>query len=44
MDESEKRQATGFSLPVSAIAKIRAAAKAAGISASELVTRWAETL
>ena len=32
MNESETRE------------KLRAAAKAAGISASELVTRWAETL
>lgn len=42
--ESEKRQTVTFTLTKEAREKIRSAAEAAGISSSELLSRWAETL
>lgn len=44
MDESVKRHNVTLTLTAETRDNLRAAAKAAGISASELVTRWAETL
>ena len=44
VEPSQKRVSVTFALTIETKEKIRAAAKAAGLSASEFVSRWAEGL